>query len=103
MRAKIWQIFALIFYAVKEEGLWLLGFDDNLVQRWKSGKGHLAMPLLKGLAYSGLEMLRRLPLGNVDEAESGLRVQTLMQSGRDEARSLFKALSCGLPAFEESF
>src|SRR5260370_40776126 len=86
------------------ERWWLLFFGDHSVQSRRSGERHLATNLLKCLCPHGcLEMPRRLPLSYIDEAKLGLRVQALMESGREEARCLPEVLSCCVPSLEERF
>jgi hypothetical protein len=84
------------------ERVWLLFVGDDSVQRWISDPGHLAAYLLESLAAHGrLEVLRRLPLRDIDESKPGLWVQTLMESGGEEARCLPQVLGGFLPPFEE--
>src|SRR5260221_1673783 len=83
---------------------WLLFFGDHSIQSRKSGEGHLPAALLKCLdANSGLEVLGRGPLSDIDEAKLGLRVQALMESGREEARCLPEVLRGFAPPLEERF
>lgn len=54
-------------------------FGDDAVERRRGDEGHLPADLLECLATHGrLEVLRRLPLRDIDKAELRLRVQALI-------------------------
>ena|SRR6266550_8437777 len=82
--------------------MWSPLFGDDAVERWRGGEGHLPADLLERLAPHGrLEVLRRLPLRDIDEAELRLWVQALMEPSREKARRMPQVLGGLAPRLEE--